>query len=317
MSYAIPSRARRRHSVSVVIPCYNYGRYLSGAVASAMNQSDVDVRVIIVDDCSTDDSLDVARGLAAADDRITVIAHETNAGHIRTYNDGLAAVTTEFVTLVSADDLVAEGALDRAAAAMERYPRVGLVFGKVATFSDELPPHARSFGRGLWRVESGRDWIEAIARRGFNPIMSPEAVLRTDLVRRIGGYNADLPHSADLEYWLQAAAYGDVVQIRGAVQAYYRVHGANMHLTQFAGSATDIAQKMRAFDILASPALASADARMPLLRDIAANTLADEADRAAQEFERLGDEARRVEMAGIADRIAPSRAVDDRRRARP
>ena len=73
-----------RPRVSVVIPCYNYGRFLPHGVAAALAQVDVDVEVIVVDDASPDGSAEVAHRLAAADSRVKVIARATNQGHIRT-----------------------------------------------------------------------------------------------------------------------------------------------------------------------------------------------------------------------------------------
>ena len=138
MRITLQSNPKKRHSVTVVIPCYNYGHFLGVAIQSAFDQVHVDCRAIIVDDNSTDDSLHIAYGLAKRDRRLTVISHKENLGHIRTYNHGLSEVDTEFVTLVSADDLVAPGALDRAVALMERFPSVGLVYGKTLTFADRV-----------------------------------------------------------------------------------------------------------------------------------------------------------------------------------
>jgi glycosyltransferase involved in cell wall biosynthesis len=64
-------------SVSVVIPCYNYGHFLEEAVGSALTGQDgVDVRVLIIDDASPDDSVQQARRIAAADPRV-----EVRSGH--------------------------------------------------------------------------------------------------------------------------------------------------------------------------------------------------------------------------------------------
>jgi len=77
-------------SVSVVIPCYKYGHFLEDAVGSVLDdQEGVDVRVLIIDDASPDDSAEVARKIAARDPRVEVIVHTTNKGHIATYNEGL------------------------------------------------------------------------------------------------------------------------------------------------------------------------------------------------------------------------------------
>ena len=99
---AAPSR---RPSVSVVIPCYNYGHYLPDSVGSVLAQPGVDVDVVIVDDTSTDYSAVVAEELVASDPRVALIRHPKNRGHIATYNDGLDAVKGDYTTLLSADDL--------------------------------------------------------------------------------------------------------------------------------------------------------------------------------------------------------------------
>src|SRR3954463_14420040 len=69
-------------TVTVVIPCFNYARFLRSAVDSALTQTGVDVDVVIVDDKSTDESLQVAQALAAEYPAVTVLAHEINQGPV-------------------------------------------------------------------------------------------------------------------------------------------------------------------------------------------------------------------------------------------
>ena len=77
-------------SVSVVIPCYRYGHFLEQAVSSVLDdQPGVDVRVLIIDDASPDDSGELAEKIAAGDPRIDVVVHATNKGNIATFNEGL------------------------------------------------------------------------------------------------------------------------------------------------------------------------------------------------------------------------------------
>ncbi len=245
-------------TVTVVIPCYNYGRYLPALVADVLSQQRVDPRVIIVDDASTDDSAQVAADLAAADQRIRLIVHQSNMGHIATYNDGLSQITTEFAMLLSADDLIAPGALARAMDLMMVNPKVGMVYGYPKDFSDpeelgggKIPPFT------TWTIWGGHEWIRLACRRGRNFILSPEVVMRTAAIREIGGYNPRLPHSGDLEYWLRTAATWDVGRINGPTQAFYRVHGRNMHLTKFATMVVDLRHRLEAFQVLDSPAVAA------------------------------------------------------------
>ncbi len=139
MRFHRPRPLTGRPTVTVVIPCYNYGHYLAEAVHCALDQNGVDVEVIIVDDASPDGSGQVAQRLADADPRVEAILHETNAGHIRTYNDGLAKARGDFVALVSADDLLTRDCLTRAAALMETHPRVGFVYGYAAILLRRAP----------------------------------------------------------------------------------------------------------------------------------------------------------------------------------
>src|SRR5690348_14990448 len=119
---------RCRPSVTVVIPCYNYGRYLSTAVKSVLDQPGVDVEAIVIDDASTDESSEVVRALAASDPRVRAILHRRNCGHIATYNEGLEQATGDYVVLLSADDALPVGSLARATALLETHPSVGLVY---------------------------------------------------------------------------------------------------------------------------------------------------------------------------------------------
>jgi len=207
--------------------------------------------VLIIDDASPDGSGDVAVRLASRDPRIRAIVHERNQGHIATYNEGLALVETEFVTLVSADDVVAPGSLGRAVSLMQAYSRVGMVYGHIATFTGDLDHRpSRIHPYHLWRIWDGDEWIGGVAGSGYNPIASPEAVVRTSVLRAVGAYNPALPHSGDLEYWLRIAARSNIGQIHGPVQAYYRVHGGNMHTNAFGTREADLRERYAAFGVL-------------------------------------------------------------------
>jgi glycosyltransferase involved in cell wall biosynthesis len=194
-----------------------------------------------------------------------VIAHSANRGHIATYNDGLAAVETEYVTLLSADDLAAPGAFARATALMEARPRVGLVYGRPLSFWGEPPGAMHKRIPTTWSVWRGHEWIRLASFRGRNFILSPEVIMRTRAVFETGGYNAELPHSADLEYWLRTASRWDVGHINGRVQAYYRHHETNMHEISFGETSTDLLQRAHAFGYLGSDsfiAISSEGARL-------------------------------------------------------
>ena len=164
---------------SICIPNYNYAHYLKGCVESILCQG-VKVQVIVIDDCSTDETPAVGTSLAN-DPRVTFIRHETNQGHIKTYNEGLALATGDYTALISADDLLTPGALKRAQAVLDAYPEVGMVYGHAPYFqSNDNLPKAR-IGKPRVDIWDGRSWIAQRCKTGTSCISSPEVVVRTAL----------------------------------------------------------------------------------------------------------------------------------------
>lgn len=238
--------------VSVIIPCYNYAHFLRDCVESVLNQSGVDLQVLILDDASPDNTPEVAAALLAEDRRVAYWRHAVNLGHIATYNEGLAWADGDYTVILSADDLLTPGALRRATLLLDTHPDVGFVYGPALTFANghPLPKPRTVHGSGRWRIWNGLDWIETACRVGHIYIRSPEVVVRTELQRRLGGYRAELPHTGDIEMWMRFAAHARVGEILDADQAFYRIHSQNMHAQQFSASLLELQQRKAAFDAL-------------------------------------------------------------------
>jgi glycosyltransferase involved in cell wall biosynthesis len=232
----------RLPTVTVVIPTHDYGRYLAGCVMSVLGQPGVDLDVLIVDDASSDGTPAVTDALLAADDRIRVIRHRRNHGHIATFDEGLFAATGTYVVKLDADDLLPPGALARATDLLEACPHVGFVSGRPVHFAGAAPARRalRSTRVRSWTVWSGHDWVAARCRAGCNTISNPEVVMRTEVMRAAGGQKACVPHTSDFELWLQMAALADVGRVNGPPQGCYRVHAESMQRTIHAGVLADL-----------------------------------------------------------------------------
>jgi len=236
--------------VDVVIPCYNYGRFLTECVTSTLqDQRGTDVRVLIIDDASEDDSAEIAQKLAAADSRVEVVVHPTNRGHITTFNEGLFEwADGDYCVLLSADDKLTAGALGRAAAFMDEHPNVGFVYGHAVPIRPErLHPSARTkaWGSTIW---PGHSWATRRFQVADGCMSSPEVVVRTSLQHEVGRYDSRLPHTSDIEMWMRLALYADVGYIR-ADQAYYRLHDSNMS-NAYAAALPSLRERRRAFEVL-------------------------------------------------------------------
>ena len=248
-------------SVDVIVPCYNYGHYLRQCVESILTQEGVEVRVLVIDDASPDDSADMGEQLAREDSRVAFRRHRTNAGHIATYNEGIEWLEAEYMLLISADDYLLPGSLKRAADLLDRHPDMTLAFGKAV----ELYPEGRTgvlftgrkeYDEAEVSVVDGAAFIEASGCRNLVP--TPTAVVRTSLLKTTGGYRPELPHSGDMELWLRLAAHGSI-GILGEGQAVYRRHNRNMSIAYCQRFLPDLEQRGAAIELF----LEAAGDRLP------------------------------------------------------
>ena len=270
--------------MTVIVPTYNYARYLRECAQSVLSQRDVDVRLIIVDDGSTDHTPQITAELAA-DSRVTALRNEPNIGQLPSVNRGAELVTTEFVVKLDADDLIAPGALAKATALMQAHPNVSFVYGRPRHFSGRTP-YLVDLPTLSWTVWSGHEWLARMCRSGFNVISQPEVVMRTAFLRRALPIAVELPHTFDMYLWMQLAAMGDIARVNGPPQGYYREHEDSLSRTTNAGIFFDLSARRDAFDrVFAGLAGELADADE--LHDLARRSLAGNAlDRACRAYER-------------------------------
>lgn len=248
--------------IDVIIPCYNYGRFLDQCVNSVLGQTAVDARVLVIDDASSDSTADVAVALAQKDSRVTVVRHIENKGHIKTYNEGIKWASADYMLLLSADDYLLPGALARGAELMDTHPEVGFTFGNVLELSENgNETSTLSVIKPTTDPEKlileGRELIELTGAEG-NQVTTCSAIVRTDLQKELGGYREELPHAGDMEMWLRFAAHASVGFIF-ALQGVYRRHNDAMSAAYYSasdgchtykkfGRLSDVQQRKLAFD---------------------------------------------------------------------
>ena len=114
--------------VSIVIPCYNRKQYLGFAIQSVLAQTYTDFELIIVDDGSTDGSVQIAQNYAAQDSRIRILTNPENRGASYVLRDGYEAARGEYVCQVDSDDILECPALERTVAILDTDKDCGLVY---------------------------------------------------------------------------------------------------------------------------------------------------------------------------------------------
>ena len=204
--------------VSVVIPTRNRWRLLRTTVAAALAQEGVELEVIVVDDGSTDGTREQ---LEAIDDpRLRVCRHDASRGVAAARNTGIEAADSAWVAFLDDDDLWAPTKLrlqlDAAAAASADFAYTGAVQVSEDWQMIRVPP-----------VPEPERLREKLRRANAIPAGSSNVVVRTDLVRSLGGFDGRLFHVADWDLWLRLAAVGRAAAVGEILVAYVK-HPRNM-----------------------------------------------------------------------------------------
>jgi glycosyltransferase involved in cell wall biosynthesis len=206
--------------VSVVVPAYNYGRYLGEAIDSVLAQTHRHFELLVVDDGSSDNTREIVT--AYADPRVRYVWQQ-NQGLSAARNTGIREARFDFVAFLDADDLWRP---DHLAEAMAEFARRGPECALVASNSLRMDQHGTEMATRLpdWKGARRIDVSEIVIRTRFMP---STAVVRRAAFDRCGGFDTGLRSSEDREMWMRIAAEYDVA-CRSEPTVLIRKHTSNM-----------------------------------------------------------------------------------------
>ena len=192
--------------VSVVVTTYNRAALLPRAVDCVLAQIYDDYELIIVDDCSTDDTPAVVRTFE--DSRIRVVRHEDNMGQCAARNTGIRLARGEYIAFLDDDDEWVDQKLSRQVCALDSDARVGLVY----TWFDHVDAANGVRREGGRSVMSG-DISEAMLRWEL-PAPTSAYLVRTTAARELGGFDEALMGSTDRDFLFRLSAQWHVAVVR-------------------------------------------------------------------------------------------------------
>src|SRR5437588_6245972 len=164
--------------ISVCIDSFNYGRFLPEAIESVLKQSFQDFELIIGDDCSNDDSVEIARNYAAKDKRIVIELAPVNRGMVKNRNVCLSLARGEYVKWLHADDfLFSPDALARMVAILDANRAVSLVASARRMVDEQSQPIDTWSGFDGERPIAGTTVINRCLLEQRNLIGGPSAVM--------------------------------------------------------------------------------------------------------------------------------------------
>jgi glycosyltransferase involved in cell wall biosynthesis len=193
--------------VSVCVPTYNHAHFLHDAIASILKQTYTDFELVVVDNCSTDDTETVVAGYAATDHRIRYVRNQLNVGAQNNLNRCLEEARGDYIKIVCADDLLRPDCLAKMVEMLDTHPSVTLAGSARLLTNDVLQPiMLLSFS---WEpvLMSGADAAKLCLTHG-NLIGEPTAVLfrKKDAQR---GFNTAYQQLIDLDLWFHLLMKGD------------------------------------------------------------------------------------------------------------
>lgn len=206
--------------VSVVLPCWNQGRYLHDSIGSLRAQTLTSWEAIVVNDGSPDDTARIASALARDDSRVRYVEQE-NAGVSAARNTGVSEVRGRYVQFLDPDDRLDRRKLEVQVRHLETRPDIGILYGDARYFTTENPAARESGPKDYtpgkpWSVDGqpwvGRSWerpgpfLSKLAR--LNPMPTPCALFRREVLESIGPFTRSLRVLEDWEYWVRCAASG-------------------------------------------------------------------------------------------------------------
>lgn len=177
--------------VSVLMPAYNAEPFIDETIQSILRQTLVSFELVIVDDCSKDRTFEIAKTYAHMDSRIYVTRNHSNLGIAANRNKAVGLAKGKYIAWQDADDISLPLRLELQSAFLTSNPRVGIVGGTLELFSGN-----RVLG---YRHYPQKD--ESIRRNIFyySPITQPAAMIRAEVLHKIGGYDLALPPAEDLD----------------------------------------------------------------------------------------------------------------------
>lgn len=201
-------------AVSFVVPCYKLAHLLPECINSILTQSFRDFEVLIMDDCSPDNTADVARSFR--DSRVKHIRNDPNLGHLRNYNKGISLVDGKYVWLISADDyLLRDYILEKYVHLLDGHPEVGYAFcpgegvgSGVATELKGWVSDVQSIHGKRDRIIKGHVLLKELVRG--NTIVAASGLVRRECYEKVSLFPLNMPWAGDWYLWCLFAMHYDV-----------------------------------------------------------------------------------------------------------
>ncbi len=228
--------------VSIITASYNYAEFIGKTIESVISQTFQDWEMVIIDDGSKDNSVEVIKQYLQKDNRIKLLSHlnNENKGLIETLKLGLSQAKGEYIVFLESDDYIKNDYLEKKLAAFEKYAETGFIYNDIQTFGAEQTGKRKFYFRlvnNYWKKHNYPHNISDILHlKNYIPTFSC-VMLKKDLMENI---NWTAPDAAAVDWciWAQICSKAKVYYLQEKL-TYWRLHSDSYLNSSRKGIETD------------------------------------------------------------------------------
>jgi glycosyltransferase involved in cell wall biosynthesis len=208
--------------LSVVMPAFNVQDYAEESIKSVLLQTEKNWELIIVDDASTDKSLEIFKKYEIIDNRIKVIKHQKNRGPSATRNTAIKNTNqnSKLVFMLDSDDML----LPEALCEQKKFMDLNPVASVVGCLAEYLDAKGEVFGKSSSSFYTRSDFDKLLKNRKNIGMIHTGACFKKEIFNKLGGYDTSKRFLDDMDLWHRYADNGYIILVQKKVLVQYRIH---------------------------------------------------------------------------------------------
>lgn len=195
------------HKLSVCLLIYNHAHILSEVIKSILDQTFSKFQFIISDDCSNDNSYEIAKRFEKIDSRILVVKTQENIGMAGNTNFAISHAKNPYIALLHHDDIIDKTLFKKWIEVIENSENIGFVFNDYLV--DGIAGH-KSEKRNFAKVINGKIFLKKVLLNSWGCPIRGTALIRKEYFEEIGGMKEKFGMLADVDLWMRLASKYDV-----------------------------------------------------------------------------------------------------------
>lgn len=199
--------------ISVIMPNYNCEKYLRTSIESILGQTFTNFEFIIIDDGSTDNSWDIIQEYAQNDARIVAIQNPENLKICKTLNRWLEIARGKYIARMDSDDISMPDRFQLQVDFLESHPDVGILWGTMEMMDEK----GEVYSRRIYNI-TDQKIRDKIFR--YSPFCHPAIMMRTDILKKSGGYNPELVYAEDYDMYFRIGMHSQFANLTETLIRY-------------------------------------------------------------------------------------------------